>query len=547
MKNKLTRLTVFLFLINQLHTFAQGGLSGNKPKLIVGIVVDQMRNDYIYRYWNRFGKGGFKRLVQMGYYFRNAHYNYIPTYTGPGHCSIYTGTTPRTHGIVANDWHLRNSGKSMYCVSDTSVKPIGTNNKSGRMSPKNQLSSTIGDELKMSSNLKGKVFGIALKDRSAILPAGHAADGAFWFDDETGNFISSSWYTSELPTWLSTFNDKKNAMAYLQKGWSALYPIETYSNSIADDNRYEAVPNKKEKPVFPYEYKTYIEKNNPGIIKSTPWGNSLTKDVALACLRNEGLGKDDFTDLLCISFSSPDMVAHAYGPRAVEVEDVYLRLDKDLEELLNALDKEVGKNNYLLFLTADHGGADVPNHLLDNKIPAGYSNEHKLFKQLRQFCANSYGDSTLVENVSNEQVFLNEAKLAELKIEKDDLETKICAQLLKTKGIAEAYTSSVLRNAAFENNDYRTLLQNGYNHKLSGNIAYVYAPAWMDYSEKGTTHGAGYNYDTHVPVIFYGSGINKGESLDYVTITQIAPTVCELIRINQTNGCTSKPLNAYFR
>ncbi len=539
----------FLILIYSTLLFSQTKTSvvNTKPKLVVGIVVDQMRNDYIYRYWNRYGNGGFKRLVSDGYYFKNAHFNYIPTYTGPGHSSIYTGTTPRTHGIIANDWFVKTNTIETYCVQDTTVKTVGSTTKAGLMSPKNQLTSTIGDELKMSSNNLSKVFGVALKDRSSILPAGHAANAAFWFDEQSGDFISSSWYISELPKWLSDFNAKKIPNQYLQKGWNTLYPIESYTNSIADDNRYESVPNKKEKPIFPYDYKTNLNKNNVGIIRATPYGNSITKDVAIECLINEQLGKDEVCDLFCISFSSTDIVAHSYGPRAVEIEDVYLRLDKDLEELLNALDKQVGKNNYTVFLTADHGGADVPNHLKDNKIPAGYLKEEVLVKDLKKYFQNNYNDSSLFVNMSNMQLFLNDKKIENLKLNKNDVEQKLANYLITITGIAEAYPSDIMKYNAFENNDYKALLQNGYNHKLSGNVCFILNAAWMDYAEKGTTHGAGYNYDTHVPVLFYGNGIKKGSSFNYTTITQIAPTICELLQINQPNGCISNPLNDFFK
>lgn len=517
-----------------------------KPKLIVGIVVDQMRNDYIYRYWDRYGNGGFKRLVNEGYYFKNAHYNYIPTYTGPGHCSIYTGATPRVHGIIGNDWYLRGSSKFMYCAEDSAVKTIGSESKAGLMSPKNQLSSTIGDELKMSTQQKAKVYGIALKDRSAIFPAGHAANAAFWFDDKSGSFISSSWYLQELPAWIQNFNAKKLPKTYLEKGWNTLYPIATYSNSIADDNAYEAAP-KKEKPVFPYDYNSFVEKNSWGIIKATPMGNTITKDLAIACLKEEQMGKDDVCDLLCISFSSTDYVGHAYGLRAVETEDIYLRLDKDLEEILAVLDMEIGKNNYTVFLTADHGAADVPRQLMDNKIPAGYIREKSLVKEIRNFLKTNYGDTLLYSSISNEQVFLNEDLIAKMKLNKNDIESAIAKHLVKLPGIAEAYTSSTFINGSFGPRDYRNLLLNGYNHKLSGNVVYIYQPAWLEHEEKGTTHGAGYNYDTHIPVIFFGNGVKKGQSRNYVTITQIAPTISELLKINQPNSTTSDPLNDYFK
>jgi predicted AlkP superfamily pyrophosphatase or phosphodiesterase len=520
----------------------------NKTKLVIGIVVDQMRNDYIYRYWDRFSNAGFKRLVNDGFYFKNAHYNYIPTYTGPGHCSIYTGTTPRTHGIIGNDWFLKPSGEDMYCVKDTNVQTVGySTNKNGRMSPRNQLSSTIGDEMKMSSNQRAKVFGIALKDRSSILPAGHAADAAFWYDDLSGNFISSTWYLKSLPQWVSSFNDKKLAQRYLQNGWTTMLPPETYSNSIADDNIYEAAHNKKEKAIFPYNYDKFLEKNNFDIIKATPYGNTLTKDLAITCIVNEQLGRDNVTDLLCLSFSSTDYVGHSYGPRSVEIEDTYLRLDRDIEELLTLLDQVVGKGNYTIFLTADHGAADVPRHLMDQKIAAGYVNEKQIALKLKTHFKDNYGDSLLLANLSNEQIFLDEKKLLSLKLDKNKVEEGICELLLSVKGIAQAYPSYVLKKSPAITNDHLSLLQNGYNHKLSGNVAYILEPAFMDYAEKGTTHGSGYNYDSHVPVLFYGNGIKKGESYNYISITQIAPTVCELLQINQPNSTISVPLNSFFK
>jgi predicted AlkP superfamily pyrophosphatase or phosphodiesterase len=538
-----------LFFSSGAKIFAQTTtrpLINTKPKLVIGIVVDQMRNEYIYRYWNRFGNGGFKKLINEGYYFKNAHYNYIPTYTGPGHCSIYTGATPKTHGIIANDWYSRSSGRMLYCVEDSSMKTVGANTKSGRMSPKHQLSSTIGDELKMSTNNQAKIISVALKDRSAILPAGHAADAAYWFDDETGNFVTSTWYQNQLPDWLQKFNAEKKAVKYLETPWTTLYLIGTYTNSIKDDNRYEATPNKKERPTFNYEYKNYVESYQIAIIKATPYGNSITREMAMACIKNEQLGKDEITDMFCLSFSSPDIIGHSYGPRSIEIEDVYLRLDKDIEALLNFLDLEVGKNNYTIFLTADHGGGDVPNHLKDNKVPAGYMKENKLKKEIKSYFLKTYQDTLLMANISNEQVFLNEQRLSELKLERNKVEMELCQFLIKQNGIAEAYPSRVLMNEAFTGNDYRVLLQNGFNHQLSGNVAFIYQPAYMDHGEKGTTHGSGYNYDTHVPIIFYGKGIKKGDNYKYTTITQIAPTVCELMQINQSNSCIAEPLNDYF-
>jgi predicted AlkP superfamily pyrophosphatase or phosphodiesterase len=516
------------------------------PKLVVGIVVDQMRADYIYRYWNRFSEGGFKRLVNDGFFCKNTHYNYVPTYTGPGHCSIYTGCTPSVHGIIANDWFVKETGKAMYCVSDSGAKPVGTASKNGKMSPRNQLTTTLGDELKLFSNGRSKVFGVSLKDRSSVLPVGHVGNGAFWFDEETGNFVSSDWYMKDLPEWVKNFNAKKLPKAYLEKGWNTLYGIETYTNSIADDNKYEKAPNGKPNPAFPYDYKSQIEKNSWGVLKASPWGNTITKDIAVECLKNEQMGKDEISDILCISFSSTDYVGHAYGVRAVETEDVYLRLDKDLEELLKVLDAEVGQENYSLFLTADHGAADVASYLKDLKIPAGYIKEKQLERALKVFCVKQFGDSLIV-NVSNQQIFLNMPKLWELKLNQADVENTIAARLIHMEGISEAYPSSVLKYEGYKGDNLKSLIADGYSHKRSGNVAFSYLPGWLDIQETGTTHGAAYTYDTHVPLIFFGSGIKKGESVKPYYITEIAPTISILLNNPFPNGCTSKPIKEVYK
>lgn len=529
-------LFLFVFTFFGFKNFSQN----KSPKLVVGVVVDQMRADYIYRFWNRFGEGGFKKLVNNGFFCKNTHYNYVPTYTGPGHCSIYTGATPSTHGIIANDWYVKEKGIMTYCTEDKSAKAVGTIGKEGLMSPNNQLSTTIGDELKLFSNGRSKVFGVALKDRSSILPVGHAGNAAFWYEDSTGNFISSSWYLKDLPEWLKKFNAKNLAKSYLEKGWNTLYPIETYSASLADNNNYEALF-EKEKPVFPYTFEKYLEKKKFQAIKSTPWGNSLTKDLAIECLKSESLGKDEFADILCISFSSTDIIGHAVGIRAVEIEDAYLRLDKDLEELLNALDAEVGKDNYTLFLTADHGGADVPNYLKDMKIPAGLAKPTIIEFDLKQFCTKQFGEN-IINKISNQQVFLNEEKIASLKLNLDDVEDLIAKKLIQLEGVAEAYPSSVLKYESYKSESIKALMANGYNFKRSGNVAFAYQPGWLDHEEKGTTHGAAYGYDTHVPLLFYGFGIKKGESVKPTYITEIAPTISILLNNPFPNGCFSKPL-----
>jgi predicted AlkP superfamily pyrophosphatase or phosphodiesterase len=539
---KFILILILILAMASVNTKAQS----KAPKLIVGVVVDQMRTDYIYRYWSRFGEGGFKRLVNEGFFCKNTHFNYIPTYTGPGHASIYTGATPSAHGIIGNDWFVRETGKEMYCCDDANVKPVGTANEHCKMSPKNQLTTTFGDELELFTNGKAKVFGIALKDRSSILPVGHSGDGAFWYDFDKGNFISSDWYVKQLPAWLNDYNAKGMVKKYLQQGWNTLYPVETYTNSLTDDSKYELAPNGKKPPVFPYDYKAQLEKNDLTIIRSTPWGNTITKELAIECLKAEGLGKDDISDVLAISFSCTDIIAHAYGIRSVEVEDVYLRLDKDIEELLKTLDAEVGKENYVLFLTADHGAAETASYLKDMKIPAGYIKETVLLTALKKFCLKQYGDS-LISSISNQQIFLNMQKLWQMKLSQDDVERTLAMKLIQMDGIAEAYPSSVLKYETGKGETIKNLMAEGYNHKRSGNVAFSYLPGWLDIPETGTTHGSAFTYDTHVPLIFFGAGIKKGESVKNYDITEIAPTISILLNNPFPNGCISKPIEEVYQ
>lgn len=515
-----------------------------KPKLVVGVVVDQMRYDYIFRYWDKFSTGGFKRLVNSGFFCKNTNYNYVPTYTGPGHAAIYTGTYPAVNGIIANDWYDKKTGDMVYCTDDKSVKPIGTESDAGLMSPKNLLVTTIGDELRLNSIQQSKVIAVSLKDRASILPAGHSANAAYWFDGSTGDFISSSHYVSALPKWLNDFNAKKLPIEYLNKGWNTLLPIEQYTESTIDDKAYESTPNKKESPVFPYEYSKYVNKAKFEILRATPHGNSITKDLAIAALNGEQLGKGKFTDMLCVSFSSTDYVGHSYGPRSIEIEDVYLRLDLDLQELFKELDAQVGAGQYVLFLTADHGAAEVPAYLKEQKIPSGLVDEMEIEKQLKSYLFKEYGDS-LVLNSSNQQIFLNRKIITDKKLDLTTVQKKAAFFILEMDGIAETYAAEEIKVNSYTNNSFKALLQNGYNFKRSGDVLFRFNVAYFDaIMQKGTTHGAEFSYDTHVPLLFMGWGIKSGSTVESINITDIAPTICSLLNIPFPNGCTGKPIKA---
>ena len=514
----------------------------SKPKLVVGIVVDQMRYDYIYRYWTKFGNDGFKRLVNEGFFCRNTNFNYVPTYTGPGHASIYTGTTPAVHGIIANDWYDKTTGNNLYCAGDKNSTGVGTAANEGKRSPVNMLTTTITDELRISSNMKSKVIGVALKDRSAILPAGHAANAAYWYDGSVGGFITSTYYMNALPVWVQEFNKKGLAQKYLSQPWNTLLPIEMYTESLPDDNKYEFIAKGETKPVFPHNLPELMKANGGlNMIRSTPFGNSLTKDFAIEAIKNENLGKSEATDFLAVSFSSPDYIGHAYGPNSVEQEDDYIRLDKDLAEFLKFIDEQVGKNNALIFLTADHAAPEVPSYLIDLKIPAGYVAEWKILKDIKEYLVKTYGD-TLVLSFENQQMFLNHSVINEKKLVLEKVQSDIAAFLQNAEGVAEVLTATTLNNASFTEGS-RYLMQKGFNAKRSGDILINYLPAWVDFSKTGTTHGSPYSYDTHVPLLFHGWNIKQGSSAEQVYITDVAATLAMMLNIQFPSGCTGKPIS----
>ena len=529
----------FLTLLSLGTAFAQN--KPEKPKLIVGIIVDQMRQEYLYRFADRYKEGGFKRLMNDGFMMKNGHYNYIPTYTGPGHASVYTGTTPATHGIIGNSWYVRSLNGSLYCAGDSTVTNVGGTVSSGQISPRNLLTTTITDELKYATNKRSKVVGVAIKDRGASLPAGHLGD-AYWFDSANGEFMTSTYYTDSLPQWVQDFNMKKVAESYLNQTWNTLYPIETYVQSIEDDNEFEAPFAGKDTPTFPYDLKTLREGNGDlGLIASTPFGNSMTLDFAIAAIEGENLGNRGETDFLALSFSSPDYIGHRFGPKSKEIEDNYLRLDLEFERLLNYLDEKIGEGEYLIFLSADHAVADVATHMLSENIPAGNLNTSYINAQLKGYTQLTYGEGNWILNMSNEQVFLNHELIREKDLDLDDVQEDLANFLLRFRGIKEVYTAHAMKNTEFTEGR-AAKLQMGFNHKASGDLLLILEPGWLTGGARGTSHGTGYTYDTNVPIVFYGWNVPAGQSSRYATITDIAPTLSMMLNIKFPNGATGQPI-----
>jgi len=513
-----------------------------RPKLVVGIVVDQMKMEYLYRFSEDYSQKGFKRLMDKGFTYYNMNYNYVPTYTAPGHASIYTGATPNTHGIVGNDWYLRTLGKSTYCTDDASVKTLleGTE-KEGAMSPKNLLSTTITDELRMATNFKGKVIGLSIKDRGAILPAGHFANWAFWYT-KTGSFISSTFYGDKMPDWVTEYNNEKTYMKYVEKGWDLLRPLDTYNESLPDDNPYEGRLDKAVKPVFPYDLNKIYKEKGLEVIKTTPFGNDILADFAMRAINKEALGKDDITDFLAVSFSSTDYVGHTFGPRSIEIQDTYLRLDLTIAAFLDYLDANVGKDNYLVFLTADHAVAENPIYLKDRKYNVNNVSSKDIFASLNAFSTATFG-ANLVQNYSNFNVFLNRDLIKEkgldLAVVKQGFKTFLMSQVY----VKRAYTDDEIL-AASSSDYYLNFIFKGFDPKVSGDLVLQQAAGYIESIETGTTHGSPNTYDTNVPLLFYGWQVPVGESYQKEYITSIAPTLSKLLKITFPNGTESEILEA---
>lgn len=516
--------------------------TSSRPKLVVGIVVDQMRYDYLTRFENKFGEGGFKRMINEGFNCKNNHFNYVPTYTGPGHASVYTGTTPKYHGIIANYWYDKESKERVYCAGDSKVQSVGTTANSGQMSPHRMQTTTFSDENRLFTQMRGKTIGIAIKDRGAILPAGHTANAAYWFHGkDEGQWISSTFYMNELPKWVKDFNKEHSVSKYLTT-WNTLYDISTYTESGPDLNNFEGGFKGKETATFPYNLDDLKDKNEGyEILKATAFGNNLTTDFALAAIEGEQLGKDDYTDVLALSYSSPDYVGHNFGVNSKEVQDTYLRLDKDLERLFNYLDSHVGENNYTVFLTADHAAIDVPAYLQSVRIPAGYLDFKQTRERFKAFMEETYKASDLVENISNNQVFLNREKIKALGLNLQNVQEAIVNELIGYKNVDKVYSATTMSTTQF-NTGIESLMQMGYNQKRSGDVLIVPDPSFISYSRTGSTHGSGLNHDTHVPLLFFGKGIEKGETLQKTSITDIAPTMSALLGTSFPNGSTGTPL-----
>jgi len=534
---------IILFVLNPSNSFAQG-----KPKLVIGIVIDQMTNDYLQRYASRFSETGLKRLLNGGFYFKNSNYEYIPTFTAPGHTCIYTGTYPIYNGIIANDWYDREKNENVYCADDKSVHAIGINTGGEKYSPKNLLSSTVTDELINSDN-SSRVISISLKERGSVFAGGHLGK-SFWFDYVSGKFITSSYYMDSLPYWVTEFNNRNLNADYLKQSWNTLYPLDTYTESTADNVPWEGKFKGKELSVFPYDLHSLKEKN-ANVIEYTPYGNSILKELALTAIETQQLGKSGSSDFLCISFSSPDIAGHRFGPNSVEMEDMYLRLDKDLSEIFEAVDKSAGFENTLLFLTSDHAVMPVPGYLNSIGAQSGTVFTKNVRDTLNDYFESKYGLTDAVLLIQNLQIYLNHKSISEntflRNLSLESIQKEAADFIIGIKGVKETYTAEGIINNFYATENAR-FIKNGFIKEKSGDVFMVLDSNWLPNLTRGTTHGSPYKYDRNVPLIWYGWNVQQGESDEFNSQCDIASTISDVLRISAPSKNVGKSLrNRIFR
>lgn len=533
MKNK-----PFIFSLILAGLFFTNGIQAQvqRPKLVVGIVVDQMRWDYLYRYNDLYKPtGGFKRMLTQGFSCENTFIPYTPTKTAAGHTTVYTGSVPAIHGIVGNDWWDYKLNKTVYCTEDDAVQTVGSTTKLGMMSPKNMFATTIGDELRLATNFQSKVIGVAIKDRGAILPAGHSATSAYWYDNLTGDFITSSYYMNDLPAWVKAFNARKVVDSLYRLNWNISLPKDTYLKyATADQKEYENKPLGADQLGFPYDLTRFIGKDYKKI-SETPHGNTFTEMMAEATIVAEKLGQRNVTDFLAVSFSSTDYIGHAFGPNSWEQLDDFVRLDATLGKFFSFLDAQVGKGNYTVFLTADHGAAHAARFFIENKLPGGFFPKSTVLRELNTSLSEKFGPARLVRDIANYMVVFNEHVLDSAKLDKESVIEATIKYLQTRNEIAQVFEINELNETPLTSKQ-REMVNNGYYPSRCGDIQIILKPGYSEGNGNGGQHGVWNPYDSHIPLLWYGWGIKQGKTNRETYMTDIATTIAALLRIQMPSG-----------
>ncbi len=550
-RQRLLAVIVSQVLLAQL-AFAPVGLAQGRPtaqparrqiRLVVGIMIDQFRADYLVRFRDQFVPGGLERLLSGGAVFANAHYQHVPTYTACGHAMFMSGSTPSINGIIGNEWFDRELGKRVTSVSDDSVKMLGgTNPQAAGASPAKLLGTTLGDELRLASGGKSKIVGVAFKDRSAILPAGKRPNGAYWFDNKGGSFVSSTYYFPDLPEWVKKFNREVRPDRYFGRKWERLLAEAAYGRSRPDN-----APEETSVYGNSFPYTINGGEKSPGTrfytqFELTPYGNDYTVEFAKAAIENEGLGADSVPDLLTISFSSNDLLGHTYGPYSQEVQDMTLRTDRLLAEFFTYLDRKVGLDNVVIALSADHGVAPIPEMV----SPMGFGGRitaRAVPTAVTAALTKRFGEGEWVRQFVNGNIYLEESLIDARKLDRKEVELAACAAATKVRGIATCVTRSDLIAGTIPRDRIAASVARGFYPSRNGDIIVVPEPFWFIAEGIATTHGSPYSYDTHVPVIFFGPGFIRGRYTTEISPADIAPTLSALLDLTPPSNNVGRVLN----
>lgn len=536
-------LSLFFLICKDGYSQGTKAIPPEKPKIIVGIIISQMRYDYIQRYWNKLDENGLKLLVNRGTNCMNASFNYLFSQQGVGHATISTGTTPADHGIVGSQWYLYLQDRIELNTEDLQHQAVGGNVDNGRNSPKNLMCSTFSDELRLSNNFGSKVYAVSLDPAPGIFSVGHTANGSFWFDVQTGNWITSTYYADTLPDWVEQFNEKRFPDVYLKEEWNTLLPIESYTESLTDWNQYETGFNGR--VTFPYslEELSRIRRNvlDYSLLGKTPFGNTYTKDFASTLITNEQLGQDDVTDVLMVCFTANENIGNLFGPNSVEVEDAFLRLDREISHFITFIEDYIGKENALIFLTSDHGVAQIPSYLNDNKIPAGYFNQNGALSLLMSALNNMYGRGDWVKAYHAQQIYLNRILIEDSKISLQEIQDYVAQFMLQFSGVANTVTAYTLQTTNFTDGVFRKI-QNSYSQKRSGDVIINLKAGWVETNEGSTGGTSSYAYDSRIPLIWYGWKVGRSTITREVDITDIAPTIATFLNITYPNSNSGSPI-----
>ncbi|MEN8203755.1 MAG: alkaline phosphatase family protein [Bacteroidota bacterium] len=514
-------------------------IPSQKPRLIVGITVSGMMYDYLSVYWDKFGDDGFRRMATHGANCKNARYNYLITEPSVGYASIATGAKPSEHGIVSDYWYKRIANEIAYSLDDPDQTTIGGSYGTGAYSPRAMHNRTLSDELRVKSRFRSRSIGVAIDPQAAILMAGHTATGAYWLDPIKASWVSSSYYMDSLPAWVNEFNEKNYRDLYLDRMWETLSPISEYSESMLDNNPYEI--GFDEQITFPYDLARIsgASRGEPDYttLLSTPWGNTYTKDLAIAAIVNEELGKGEATDMIHIGFNATKYLAQRYSTWSVEIQDAYLRLDRDIAHLLTFLEDQLGLENVLVYLTAENALAVDPRYLSEYRIPSGFFNYRTSISLLKSYLNAIYGRGDWVTFYYAQQIYLNHQLIEDSRLSLEDVQDQVARFMIQMNGVSNAVQSYVLQRNQFTDGVLQKV-QNSYYQKRSGDVILYLTPGYVEHSNVGGGIFAEFQYAPHVPLIFYGWKVNRITIPYKVSPTDIATSIASFLEISMPENAT---------